>query len=48
MFSLIIFKDLLNLHYKKVSEAELKNFIFFEFLMVTAWYMSILVASEIP
>ena len=41
------FKNLPNLHYKKKCKAELRNFFFSEFSMVTAWYMSILVASEI-
>ena len=42
MFLLIILKDILNLHYKKKYEAELKNFFLSEIPM------SILVTSEIP
>ena len=37
MFFLTILKDLLNLHYKKKYEAELRNFFFSEFPMVTAY-----------
>ena len=42
------FKDLLNLNYKKKCEVELRNFFFSEIPMATAWYMTILVVSEIP
>ena len=42
------FNDLLNLYYKKKYEAKLRNIFFSEFPMVTAWYMTILVALEIP
>ena len=48
MFLLTVLKDLLNLHYKKRCEAELRNFFLSEFPMVTTSYMSTLVASEIP
>ena len=42
-------KNFLNFNYKKKCETKFKNFFFlFNFSVVAAWYMSMLVTSEVP